>query len=524
MSIAMKKGGCDASSSSSSSSLLSEDVLSLCHDDRLSELTQLVNLTKASRKHTRSSKDRNPLEALLCHSDPVEGRSLLHIAALEDQRKVVRYLLRLEGKNVKLVNHQDFAGWTALHGAASRGHLQTCRLLLEEGRAEAGLTSKDSATALHYLMKQTYPKEQKHLLRKVVEGMLKVGADLNAVNVNQETALHLACWKGDKRSASVLLELGASMVLFSKSGETCLHYAVRNGHLAVVQLLVQNGADVSVVGHNGSASDIALECQCFHIADYIDSFFTIRRLPDEMLLYVFSFLTSAKDLLHVTHVCKHFRRIGSEPILWKPFLAKVAPSKLTATSNNNDDDWKQIYLDHRKGLIEQREKRRKARAEQGLRPYVRQRDRTTSDCDFLLKLAIIGDLGVGKTSLATRMIDGTFTDKYQHQASPPDPKIGTLDLDNYKVKVQMWEPNLNPRFYGDNHNRYIYRGACGVLLCYDVTDRVSFENVRNWNIEVERYALEGVLRIMVATKVDVPPEFHAVTSEEARVCSVSPPV
>ncbi|KAL6078347.1 Signal recognition particle receptor beta subunit [Balamuthia mandrillaris] len=94
--------------------------------------------------------------------------------------------------------------------------------------------------------------------------------------------------------------------------------------------------------------------------------------------------------------------------------------------------------------------------------------------------------------------------------------MGTLDLDSYKVKVQMWEPYLNPRFYGDNHNRYIYRGTCGVLLCYDVTDRVSFENVRNWNVEVERYALDGVPKIMVATKVDVPPDFHALTSEEAR--------
>ncbi|KAL6078407.1 ras GTPase [Balamuthia mandrillaris] len=512
-----------------------EEVLALCRDARLEELKQLVEHKKVIRRKLwkgRSSSNNNKddssagdetalteLDRLLLHSDPMEGRSLLQVAAMEDQRETIRYLLsdalydqdqpQQATKRNKLVNHQDFAGWTALHGAASRGHLQACLLLLEEGQAEARLTSKDSATALHYLMKQTYPKGQKHLLRRVVEEMLKVGADLNAVNVNQETALHLACWKGDKRSAFVLLKLGANMMLFSKSGETCLHYAVRNGHLEVVRLLVQNGADVSAVGNNGSASDIARECQHTHIADYIDKFFTIRQLPDEILLYIFSFLHTEQHVLCVTHVCKHFRRIGSEPILWEPFLRRADPSKLKATT-----DWKKAFLDHRHALLVQKEKQKQEALEREklLRaPLMKRCDPATYGFDFMAKVVIIGDSGVGKSHLVTRLVSGTYTDSYFPSFVEFEP-FTIMTKTGQTLKLQIWEPMLRFRNY---NFAPIYRRAAGVLFCFDVTNRESFDNVRKWMQEVDRYAMENVQKIVVATKADLLYE-RVVTFDEAK--------
>ncbi|KAL6078828.1 rab32, member RAS oncoprotein, variant 2 [Balamuthia mandrillaris] len=498
----MKKGGLGQSRSSSAV----EDVLSLCRNERLHELKRLVERKKASRKVIKLHNHDNanaapsssalaplllsPLEHLLLHSDPTEGRGLLHLAATEDQRKVVRFLLSLrddlkkekndrdeESEVPKLVDHQDVAGWTALHAAASQGHLRTCLMLLEEGQAAAHLaTFGDANSALHYLMKRSYPKEQKALLRRVLTVMREGGADVNALNVNQETALHLACWKGDRRSASLLLEAGASMVLFNKTGETCLHYAVRNGHAEVVRLLVANGADVSAVGNNGSASDIARECRHFPIADFIDSFLTIRRLPDEVLLHCFKFLTDVKDLLHTTQVCKHFRRIGSEPILWEPFLALVTPSKLKEQDSNNDSDWRQAYLDHCKHLRELQEQRQREKAERYLlrRAYAIKTDFATKGFHYLMKLIILGDVGVGKTSITQRIVEDTYTDSYIPWSDYF--KAVILDVNNLKVKVQIWEQDMRGRWW-NNNNAGVFRGACGAILCYDVSLPESFDNI-----------------------------------------------
>ncbi|KAL6048178.1 Ras-related protein Rab-10 [Balamuthia mandrillaris] len=590
----MKKGGLGQSRTSSAV----EDVLSLCRNERLHELKRLVERKKASRKVIKlrnasnhdnanaapSSSDTapaplllSPLEHLLLHSDPTEGRGLLHLAATEDQRKVVRFLLSLrhdqkekndrddKSEAPKLVDHQDVAGWTALHAAASQGHLHTCLMLLEEGQAAAHLTTfGDANSALHYLMKRSYPKEQKALLRRVITAMREGGADVNALNVNQETALHLACWKGDRRSASLLLEAGASMVLFNKTGETCLHYAVRNGHAEVVRLLVANGADVSAVGNNGSASDIARECRYFPIADYIDSFLTIRRLPDEVLLHCFKFLTNVKDLLHTTQVCKHFRRIGSEPILWEPFLALVTPSKLKEQDSNNDSDWKQAYLDHRKHLREQQEQHQREKAERYLlrRAYAIKTDFATKGFHYLMKLFILGDAGVGKTSITQRIVEDTYTDSYMPWSD--NFKAVILDVNNFKVNVQIWELDMRGRWWNNFHSR-VYHGTCGVILCYDVSLPESFDNIpyvfwilffreidvlvlvllvlllvfllfpllsasmpnqcfvplggrnfSNWNCEVDRYTCGNLFKLMLATKVDLPPDLHRVHPQQAR--------
>lgn len=62
-----------------------------------------------------------------------------------------------------------------------------------------------------------------------------------------------------------------------------------------------------------------------------------------------------------------------------------------------------------------------------------------------------------------------------------------------------------------------YRGAHGIIVVYDVTDIESYENVKQWMHEIDRFASEGVHKLLVGNKSDLADE-RAVPYDEARVC------
>eukprot|EP00162_Nutomonas_longa_P004796 comp15509_c0_seq1/m.23682 comp15509_c0_seq1/g.23682 ORF comp15509_c0_seq1/g.23682 comp15509_c0_seq1/m.23682 type:complete len:210 (-) comp15509_c0_seq1:185-814(-) len=126
--------------------------------------------------------------------------------------------------------------------------------------------------------------------------------------------------------------------------------------------------------------------------------------------------------------------------------------------------------------------------------------KTAAAYDYLIKLLLIGDSGVGKSCLLLRFSDNTFTTSFITTIGI-DFKIRTIELDGKKIKLQIWDTAGQERFR--TITTAYYRGAMGILLVYDVTDETSFANIRNWMRNIEQHASENVNKMLIGNKCDM---------------------
>jgi Ras-related protein Rab-1A len=120
--------------------------------------------------------------------------------------------------------------------------------------------------------------------------------------------------------------------------------------------------------------------------------------------------------------------------------------------------------------------------------------------DYLFKLLLIGDSGVGKSCLLLRFADDTYTESYISTIGV-DFKIRTIELDGKVVKLQIWDTAGQERFRTITSS--YYRGAHGIIVVFDVTDQITFNNVKQWLQEIDRYACENVNKLLVGNKCDL---------------------
>eukprot|EP00922_Rhytidocystis_sp_ex-Travisia-forbesii_P007823 GHVS01011580.1.p1 GENE.GHVS01011580.1~~GHVS01011580.1.p1 ORF type:complete len:208 (+),score=25.60 GHVS01011580.1:79-702(+) len=136
--------------------------------------------------------------------------------------------------------------------------------------------------------------------------------------------------------------------------------------------------------------------------------------------------------------------------------------------------------------------------------------RPTRDYDHLFKLVLIGDSGVGKSCLLLRFADDAFTESYITTIGV-DFRFRTITVDDKPVRLQIWDTAGQERFR--TITSAYYRGADGIVLVYDTTDKTSFDHIEDWLGEVNRYASENTCKVLVGNKCDLTAEKQVPTDE-----------
>ncbi|GBG32223.1 Ras-related protein Rab-18 [Hondaea fermentalgiana] len=133
--------------------------------------------------------------------------------------------------------------------------------------------------------------------------------------------------------------------------------------------------------------------------------------------------------------------------------------------------------------------------------------------DHLFKLLLIGDSGVGKSSILLQFTDGTFAAD-QNATCGVDFKVKMLQQGGKTIKATIWDTAGQERFRTLTSS--YYRGAQGIILTYDVTRRDTFEHVNQWLEEVGKYTPGGtkdVILVLVGNKVDLEEQRRVSTRE-----------
>lgn len=118
---------------------------------------------------------------------------------------------------------------------------------------------------------------------------------------------------------------------------------------------------------------------------------------------------------------------------------------------------------------------------------------------YVLKVSVVGEGAVGKTSLIIRYTEGHFRESYLMTVGTSF-AVKELDFGDTLVRLQLWDLAGQPHF--SSVRPVFYRGSAGAMLVYDVTRRESFDRIMDWYSEVSQ--VTGKLTsVLLANKVDL---------------------
>jgi len=120
--------------------------------------------------------------------------------------------------------------------------------------------------------------------------------------------------------------------------------------------------------------------------------------------------------------------------------------------------------------------------------------------DYLYKVVLIGDSGVGKSNLLSRFTRNEFSLETKSTIGV-EFATRSIQVDGKTIKAQIWDTAGQERYRAIT-SAY-YRGAVGALLVYDIAKSVTYKNVERWLTELRENAAENIVIMLVGNKSDL---------------------
>jgi Ras-related protein Rab-11A len=132
---------------------------------------------------------------------------------------------------------------------------------------------------------------------------------------------------------------------------------------------------------------------------------------------------------------------------------------------------------------------------------------------LLSSVVLLGNSGVGKTNLISRLHKGEFSEDFTSTIGV-EFLTHAVKVDNTDVKAQIWDTAGQERFHAMMST--YYRKAAGALLVFDLGNRASLLDMERWLDQLLNVAEPGLHATLVGNKCDLLADKRAVTTEEAR--------
>ena len=116
------------------------------------------------------------------------------------------------------------------------------------------------------------------------------------------------------------------------------------------------------------------------------------------------------------------------------------------------------------------------------------------------KILLIGDLGVGKSCVILRYIEDDFPLNIMSSIGV-DFKSKQIEIDDRLIKMQIWDTAGHEKFRTITTS--YYKSAHAIIILYDITDLSTFEHVKNWMVDIDKFGKQGVLKVIVGNKKDL---------------------
>ena len=105
----------------------------------------------------------------------------------------------------------------------------------------------------------------------------------------------------------------------------------------------------------------------------------------------------------------------------------------------------------------------------------------STNIDYMFKLLILGDSGVGKSCILQKFVDDAFSESHLATIGI-DYKIKVVNFRNKNIKLKIWDTAGQERF--QTITRTYFNGALGIILAYDSTRQESFDNIQRWSKQI----------------------------------------